>query len=388
MLGVASLLREAYSWIGPDHQERLRRIDQAFLGTMVEGGYLSAQPLVRHVFEKTPKKEESAAEEVGSFALGLPDGSGFVCIGLSREGMLKGVQAEEIPDAVAMRWLVLLHEVSHCAFAGIAHPFCPTPGGWPEEKVSLLNRWAFHPLVDGQREAKAVLNEAFSDAYAAMMLLEGLQHTPNAMGAVQNLLGIRASGEGANVYVASCQAIRSVLLHREEWRGMPPEVLQARALRYASDAFVVSRCPPEDRGTPASSGEAMSSLPPLSVFQACSRLLILSLDGRDPFSDWSSRFPDHPALGLLKVIWPSLYSSFHKSVPVSERSKAMEGIKNWDVSAHSNICQWTLAALNDLRAHSPASCVSLAFSSVEESLLHARASLESMVPQPSRPKMK
>lgn len=148
------------------------------------------------------------------------------------------------------RWMVLLHEASHCQMENEGAIFQPTPGKIPEDQREALSRWAFSPLATDDYPRK-LLHENYADTYGAMLLLEATGHDPEAWDVIKRKREERFKGGKhaasdwqdfgdqlpVGPHLTWC-ALDEVIHKSSMWRGLPPDQLRARAMEFASNGVL------------------------------------------------------------------------------------------------------------------------------------------------------
>lgn len=236
----------------------LASTDARLLAALAAQGYLPPPPQIH--------ARQLAVGEAGPTAFAAPGVPGVVTMATDRLGGLldalptsprhRVALAEEASEGrvpgffgeherqVFDRWFGVIHEAAHCAFAQIGTPFAPSPDRCSPAATKAVNRWVTGRLHAGVPGLSQALNEAHSDALAAMLLLEATDHHPQARLVVEEWRVERQKNREADEYAGGLPThptewtLERVLAQPDEWRGQPPAALRALALRYASDGWL------------------------------------------------------------------------------------------------------------------------------------------------------
>ena len=319
----------------------LERLDHEVLQAFWERGYLETLPMIHHV-DRSPGGS--------STTVSLADGGHVFLHSDARGELLDRVgPGEGAADLAMFRWQILLHEAAHGAFERLRVPFRPTSGRLTEGCVETLNTWVFSPLVD-HGPWRAVLNESFADVYAGMLLLEGTHHAPEAVALLERYTADRRATrerlealqtrEGVAVSAATATgspvgaflgvhhtdfALERLLATRPAWQGLPPEALQAHAVRCASDGWLDWTDPARldaEGGRPGLT--ARQGLTTVRPAAAPGFLLMMGLHerGHDAEAVMGDRMGQHP-------MWPVLHHAWTQARPEVERRYGV-GVDRWE----------------------------------------------------------
>lgn len=221
-----------------DHWDAVLEADQGFVDAMHQSGFLSVAPrIVRGDDIDQGPAAALYAHGDGKVGMAPPgeDGSNLLAPNAS------------LSQRRMARWMVLLHEVSHCALA--ARPISFTPSHPQDPKaVAAIEQGLLSPVAASKFPAQ-LFHENYADAMSAMLLLEIEQHSPGAVGLVksnarQRLLARQKSHRhvvedgGDMVPHLTEGALQQVLDTASKWKGKGFEELHQAALRIASDGFV------------------------------------------------------------------------------------------------------------------------------------------------------
>ena len=235
---------------GTRQQTSLLEIDNTLLARLNKSGHLTVLPAALGF--------EGSAEDknLGNRAHLAMGHSGRIIMDTKDAGDLYGIpktvhgERVEGKGRTFERWMVLLHEASHCQMENEGSVFHPTPGKLPEDQRVALSRWAFSPLATDDYPRK-LLHENYADTYGAMLLLEATGHDPAAWDVVKRKREERFKGGKhaasdwqdfgdqlpVGPHLTWC-ALDEVIHKSSMWRGLPPEQLRARAMEFASNGVL------------------------------------------------------------------------------------------------------------------------------------------------------
>lgn len=225
-------------------QKPIHDSDIALLERLKNYGYLDVLP-------KLVSMETRYGEGI-DHAIVNPISEGDVFMSADRLG--NRADAHNLPPTTKteslQRWLILLHEVSHCVFQRHPQKFTPSAGTCDDHVAVALAHWTFGPLLSaGSNKGMAMLHECFADVYASMMLLESCDHSLETEEVVLNHLTHREEtrqkqeqlfleNKGEVTTHPTDLALSKMLAERDQWRGQPPAKLLEHAKRIASDGLM------------------------------------------------------------------------------------------------------------------------------------------------------
>lgn len=365
-----------------EDMEWLDKQDHDLLRALVNRGYLTAMPQHRSVhhsfFEQGPHARTAPGtagtavlpgDRMGSLLDLLPEDPGArleVALKLSRGEEDMGMT--DHAKAIYERWYVLLHEVGHCEYSRLETPFQPSPGRTGEAHAAAVNRWMVGPLGVASPGTYNLLNEAHSDALAAMVLLEATNHDPRAMAVLEEQMEGRrvalewsdgemikqaanndlTKGDFASVHAATKIALAHVLENVEQWKGKPADQIRQLAQQYASDGFMDYLNPSRtlEDGTPIGTILADNAVPDAPLLNTlvgrCEYLTATYVRNADPVS-WLNGHADHPAAAMLLQTWANALPDLQKALasPFMEGSEVplVEGVYRGDFAARGAVSQ-------------------------------------------------
>lgn len=207
--------------------------DHGVLQALHNNGFLTHTPKL--VYEWAGGGEQTPGQNIPH-----SDGWGEIKMFVKSSGRLIGSQYSPQSLRHQMnKWLILLHEASHNEFYTSLDIFTP-PNHFSEEEVRWINDWGMNRLFCSR--SSLMLSEAFADCYGALMLLEGFEHAPESLRAVESLLDLRRQEEQGpqptTTYCLCASALQKLLDARSEWKGRSPSELKILARQWSSTALM------------------------------------------------------------------------------------------------------------------------------------------------------